>query len=91
MRSLYSRNTSRTVLLQNKISRVRCVFVTTDICTHRFLQKVLYLRELRIAQMENMMAEFLFGVNVYLGVFRDSDIDHSIQTVVIFIIIINES
>eukprot|EP00112_Aurelia_sp_Birch-Aquarium-sp1_P022001 Seg606.3 transcript_id=Seg606.3/GoldUCD/mRNA.D3Y31 product="piRNA biogenesis protein EXD1" protein_id=Seg606.3/GoldUCD/D3Y31 len=40
-------------------------------------EKVLFLRELRITQMENMMAEFLHGVDIYLGVFRDSNMNSS--------------
>ncbi|XP_031563472.1 uncharacterized protein LOC116299006 [Actinia tenebrosa] len=32
---------------------------------------VMYLRELRLAQMERMLAEFIFGVDVYLSVIRD--------------------
>ena len=41
------------------------------------LQKALYLRELRIVQMENMLAEFVYGVDVYLEIFRDSNVDYS--------------
>ena len=33
---------------------------------------VMYLRELRLAQMERMMAEFVLGVDIYLGVVRDA-------------------
>lgn len=33
---------------------------------------VMYLRELRLAQMERLMAEFLYGVDIYLSVARDS-------------------
>ena len=32
----------------------------------------MYLRELRLAQMERLMAEFLYGVDVYLSIVRDS-------------------
>lgn len=39
---------------------------------HYFAQRVMYLRELRLAQMERMMAEFISGVNIYLGVVRDA-------------------
>ncbi len=34
------------------------------------MQKVLYLRELKIVQTENMVAEFLHGVDIYLEEFR---------------------
>ncbi len=34
------------------------------------MQKVLYLRELKIIQTENMVAEFLHGVDIYLEEFR---------------------
>ena len=34
---------------------------------------MLYLRELRITQTEQMLAEFLYGVDVYLGAVRDSN------------------
>lgn len=36
-----------------------------------FQQHVMYLRELRLAQMERMLAEFIFGVDIYLSVIRD--------------------
>jgi hypothetical protein len=32
----------------------------------------MYLRELRLAQMEKMMADFLFGVDIYLEIIRDA-------------------
>lgn len=35
-------------------------------------QHVMYLRELRLAQMERLMAEFLYGVDIYLSIARDS-------------------
>lgn len=36
-------------------------------------QHVMYLRELRLAQMERLMAEFLYGVDIYLSLIRDSN------------------
>ena len=36
------------------------------------LQHVMYLRELRLAQMERLMVEFLHGVDIYLSLVRDS-------------------
>lgn len=33
---------------------------------------VMYLRELRLAQMERIMAEFIYGVDIYLSVVRDA-------------------
>ena len=38
-----------------------------------FVQHVMYLRELRLAQMERLLAEFLYGVNIYLSVVRDAN------------------
>ncbi|XP_001631584.2 uncharacterized protein LOC5511177 isoform X2 [Nematostella vectensis] len=35
-------------------------------------KRVVYLRELRLAQMERLMAECIHGVNIYLGLYRDS-------------------
>ena len=32
----------------------------------------MYLRELRLAQMERIMAEFIYGVDIYLSVVRDA-------------------
>lgn len=46
----------------------------------------MYLRELRLAQMERMMAEFIYGVNIYLSIIRDgrdynvSDKKHMVST-----------
>ena len=37
------------------------------------LQHVMYLRELRLAQMERLMVEFLHGVDIYLSLVRDSN------------------
>ena len=37
-----------------------------------FVQHVMYLRELRLSQMERLLAEFLYGVNIYLSVVRDA-------------------
>ena len=37
------------------------------------LQHVMYLRELRLAQMERLMVEFLHGVDIYLSLNRDSN------------------
>ena len=34
----------------------------------------MYLRELRLAQMERMMAEFLYGVDIYLSLNRDAKV-----------------
>jgi len=33
----------------------------------------MYLRELRLAQMERLMVEFLHGVDIYLSLIRDSN------------------
>lgn len=35
----------------------------------------MYLRELRLAQMERMMEEFLHGVDIYLSCIRDAPDD----------------
>ena len=32
----------------------------------------MYLRELRLAQMERMMEEFIYGVDIYLSCVRDA-------------------
>ena len=37
-----------------------------------FNQHVMYLRELRLAQMERIMAEFIYGVDIYLSLVRDA-------------------
>jgi len=42
-------------------------------------EKVLYLRELKLILTEIMLAEFLSGVDIYLAVFRDSNVDYSGQ------------
>lgn len=52
-----------------------CFFHFLYICTFVFFlsyQHVMYLRELRLAQMERLMAEFLYGVDIYLSIARDS-------------------
>lgn len=36
-------------------------------------EHVMYLRDLRVAQMERLMAEFLYGVDIYLSVVRDEE------------------
>lgn len=52
------------------------VFSIFYIYVHLFFflsyQHVMYLRELRLAQMERLMAEFLYGVDIYLSIARDS-------------------
>ncbi|KAL9973391.1 hypothetical protein ACROYT_G019847 [Oculina patagonica] len=41
---------------------------------------VMYLRELRLAQMERLMAEFLYGVDIYLSLIRDAkDLNHRVK------------
>ena len=41
--------------------------------TNATAKHVMYLRDLRVAQMERLMAEFLFGVDIYLKVVRDAE------------------
>ena len=51
-----------------KGGKVSCYLVLLSL----FVQHVMYLRELRLAQMERLLAEFLYGVNIYLSVVRDA-------------------
>lgn len=50
-------------------------YIYVHLCAFVFFlsyQHVMYLRELRLAQMERLMAEFLYGVDIYLSIARDS-------------------
>ena len=60
----------KTVKYQNKNSAKK--FDKSGVLELLFHQHVMYLRELRLAQMERIMAEFIYGVDIYLGVVRDA-------------------
>ena len=53
---------------QRKWRQIRISAVSTAF----LFQHAMYLRELRHAQMERLMAEFIYGVDIYLGVARDA-------------------
>lgn len=58
--------------IQLDISLFFPFFIYMYICIFLSYQHVMYLRELRLAQMERLMAEFLYGVDIYLSIARDS-------------------